>query len=113
MEHYRWIKNLNAAITVCDRDGIIIEMNDKAIDVFAKDGGAALVGTNLLDCHPEPAKSKLRAQLASQQTNVYTIEKQGKHKIIYQVPWYDKGEYGGLVEIAFEIPQDMPHFKRG
>ena len=54
-----WVKELPAAVTVCDADGTILFMNDMSIKAFEEDGGAALVGTNLLDCHPEPSRSKL------------------------------------------------------
>ncbi|MCX6831315.1 MAG: diguanylate cyclase [candidate division Zixibacteria bacterium] len=112
MKTPEWIKGFPGAITVCDRNGVILTMNDKAIATFADDGGAALIGTNLLDCHPEPSRTKLRELMASQQTNCYTIEKNGVHKLIYQSPWYVEGEYGGLVEISMEIPHPMPHFVR-
>jgi transcriptional regulator with PAS, ATPase and Fis domain len=107
-----WVKGFAGAVTVCDAEGRIIEMNDKAADVFAKDGGAKLIGANVLDCHPEPSRSKLKAMLASGRTNVYTIEKEGKKKFIYQSPWYENGHYAGFVEISVEIPWDMPHFIR-
>ena len=73
-----WVKEFAGAVTVCDTEGRIIEMNDKAAEVFAKDGGAKLIGANVLDCHPEPSRSKLKAMLASGRTNVYTIEKKGR-----------------------------------
>ena len=107
-----WIEGFRGAITVCDRNGIILSMNDKAITAFANDGGAALIGTNVLDCHPEPSRAKLRELMASRQTNCYTIEKNGLHKLIYQSPWYANGEYSGLVEISLEIPRPLPHFIR-
>jgi hypothetical protein len=107
-----WTKGFPGAITVCDRDGIILTMTDKAITTFASEGGAALIGKNLLDCHPEPSRTKLRELMASRQTNSYTIEKNGVHKLIYQSPWYVNGEYGGLVEISVEIPHPLPHFVR-
>jgi len=47
-------------------DGIILEMNDKAIDSFKEDGGEKLIGTNLLNCHPEPARSQLEEMLRTQ-----------------------------------------------
>ncbi|MDD2576134.1 MAG: diguanylate cyclase, partial [Bacteroidales bacterium] len=47
------------------------------------------------------------------QTNAYTIEKEGLKKLIYQTPWYENGEFGGLVEFSIVIPMDMPHFVRG
>ncbi len=107
-----WVREFPGAVTVCDAAGRIIEMNDKAAEVFEKDGGRGLVGTNALDCHPEPARTKLKGMLESGRTNVYTIQKQGKKKLIYQSPWYEGGRYAGFVEISVEIPWDMPHFNR-
>lgn len=108
-----WAKEFPGAITVCDKDGIILDMNDRAAQVFAADGGRALIGRNALDCHPEPARTKLRNLLESGKPNVYTIEKKGVRKLIYQAPWYENGEYRGFVELSLEIPEAMPHFVRG
>jgi len=108
-----WVREFPGAVTVCDRDGVILEMNDKAAAVFQADGGRALVGTNVLDCHPEPSRSKLSAMLSTGQSNVYTIEKNGVKKLIYQAPWFEGGAYAGFVEISLEIPAEMPHFVRG
>ena len=107
-----WANELGAALTVCDREGRILDMNDRAAKTFAKDGGRELVGKNLLDCHPEPARTKLKGMLESGRSNCYTIEKQGVRKLIYQAPWFEKGEYRGFVELSFEIPEMMPHFVR-
>lgn len=112
MDKNIWLKEFPGAITVCDKDGVILEMNDKAIQTFQAEGGAELIGTNLLDCHPEPARTKLKQLLDNRQMNVYTIEKNGVKKLIYQAPWYKDGEYAGLVELSLEIPFDMPHFIR-
>jgi transcriptional regulator with PAS, ATPase and Fis domain len=107
-----WVREFPGAITVCDAEGIILSMNDKSIEAFEAQGGRGLIGSNLLDCHPEPARSKLRRLLESQEKNVYTIEEAGARKLIYQTPWYCEGKYAGLVEIALEIPSPMPHFLR-
>jgi len=107
-----WIKEFPAAATVCDAQGIILAMNDRALETFAADGGAALIGTNVLDCHPEPSRTMLRTMLAEGRKNIYTIEKRGVKKLIYQVPWTIGGVYRGFVEMALEIPFDMPHFVR-
>ena len=48
-----WIKEFNVAITVCDRDVIITEMNDKSVATFACYGGKELIGKSLYDVHPE------------------------------------------------------------
>ncbi|MBU0508898.1 diguanylate cyclase [bacterium] len=108
-----WSRECAVAITVCDAEGIIIEMNDRAAEVFAKDGGTKLIGTNVLDCHPEPSRSLLVELMANQRTHAYTIEKNGVKKLIYQTPWFENGQFGGLVEFSMEIPYEMPHFVRG
>ena len=109
---HAWLKEFPGAVTVCDRGGVILEMNDKSAKTFAKDGGLALIGKNLFDCHPEPARSKLRGMMEARQTNVYTIEKDGIKKLIYQSPWYLDSEYAGFIELSLEIPFEMPHFIR-
>ncbi len=108
-----WQKDFPGAITICDTTGVILDMNARAVDVFADDGGRKLIGTNALDCHPEPARSKFAAMLKELRTNVYTIEKNGRKKLIYQAPWFENGVYAGFVELSLEIPFDMPHFVRG
>lgn len=107
-----WKEGVGFAITVCDADGIIIEMNDKAAATFAKSGGKELLGKSLLDCHPEPARTKLKKMLAEPCTNTYTIEKNGVTKLIYQAPWLKDGKPAGLVELSIVIPTQMPHFVR-
>ena len=112
MKDSLWADGLPVAITVCDRDGIILYMNDKSALTFAKDGGRDLVGKSVLDCHPEPSRTKLKNMIAHQTTNIYTIEKAGVKKLIYQVPWMENGVSAGFVELALEIPFEMPHFVR-
>ena len=112
MNENEWIKEFPAAVTVCDKDGILLEMNDKAAKTFESDGGRKLIGSNMLDCHPEPSRTKTEHLLAAHEKNVYTIEKNGVKKLIYQSPWYKNGEYAGFVELSLEIPFELPHFIR-
>ena len=108
-----WVRNLPVAVTVCDAQGTIIYMNEKSCKTFESRGGRGLVGRNVLDCHPEPARTRLKTLLENHEGNCYTIEKQGRKKLIYQTPLYDEnGEFGGLVELSLEIPFEMPHFVR-
>lgn len=107
-----WIKDFSVAITVCDTEGKIVEMNEKACKVFEKSGGKKLIGKNLLECHPVKARDKVMGLLKEQSTNCYTIEKDGIKKLIFQAPWYQDSKYMGLVEMALEVPFEMPHFKR-
>lgn len=110
MDYY---KELGIAITVCDKDGKIVEMNDKSKKTFLKPGAPELIGANVVDCHPEPAKTMLAGMLQNPRTNAYTIEKNGIKKLIYQTPWYVDGEYMGFMELSMEIPFEMKHMVRG
>lgn len=107
-----YIDTVNAAVTVCDTQGTIVFMNQRSQEVFKSDGGKGLIGTSLFDCHPEPALSKVKELLRTGETNIYTIEKNGKKKIIYQSPWREKNGIGGMIEISFELPAEMNHFVR-
>lgn len=101
----------NMAITISDKDGNILDMNQRSADVNSH--GHKIIGNNLYDCHPERAAAILRSLYAEQKLNAYTIEKNGIKKLIYQTPWYEEnGEFGGLIEFSIEIPFDMPHYVR-
>ena len=112
MNENDWIKEFPAAVTICDVDGIIIEMNDKSAKTFEKDGGYKLIGSDVLACHPEPSRTKTERLLAAREKNVYTIEKNGVKKLIYQSPWFKDGQYAGFVELSLEIPFELEHFVR-
>lgn len=107
-----WTDGFLGAITVCDREGIVVYMNERSKAVFAKSGGGDLVGKSLVDCHPEPSRSLLMKMLAEPTPNSYTIEKNGIRKMIHQTPWMENGEFKGVVEMSFEIPMEMPHHIR-
>lgn len=112
MHNHSWQEEFPAAITVTNAKGIIIEMNRKAADVFASSGGKNLIGKNVLDCHPDIAQEKIQQIAKNNKANIYTIQKGGIKKLIYQTPFFEDGEYAGLVEISFEIPDEIPHFNR-
>jgi len=107
-----FIETLDAAIIVIDTEGKIIYLNDKAITNFDKDGGRDLLGKNLQDCHNDDSNRKIEEMLVTKEKNIYTIEKKGIKKLIYQTPWYKEKKFGGLVELSLEIPFEMPHFIR-
>lgn len=110
MMEYQWAKEMNCAVTVCDTKGVILFMNDKAKQTFAKHGD--LIGKNLFDCHSPSSQEKISELLATGGTNAYTIEKGGVHKIIYQTAWFKEGIVAGLVEISMQVPAEIPHFIR-
>jgi transcriptional regulator with PAS, ATPase and Fis domain len=107
-----WTDEFSGAITVCDKEGIVVYMNDRSKMQFAKSDEGILVGKSLIDCHPEPARSLLLQMLAKPTPNSYTIEKRGIHKMIHQTPWIENGEFSGVVELSFEIPEQLPHHIR-
>lgn len=112
MKKYKWIKEFSAALTVCNKEGVVIAMNDKAIKTFKKYGGRNLIGRNIFDCHSESSKIKLKKMMRMKSVNCYTIEKNGLKKLIYQSPWYQNKIYSGFVELSIEIPSKIPHFIR-
>lgn len=104
-----WSDGFDGAITVCNREGTIVYMNDFSIKQFEKYGGEKLMGTNLLDCHPEPSKSKLKEMLEHPMDSVYTVEKKGVKKLIRQTPWMLNGKFVGVVEISFVLGANFPN----
>ena len=105
-----WADDLNCAVTVCDAEGVILYMNDRAREVFAAHGD--LIGSNLFDCHSEASRAKIRHMLATSESNAYTISKKGQRKMIYQTPWRRGGRVAGMVEISMVIPENLPHYVR-
>jgi len=109
---FDWIKEFPDAITVCDKEGVIIAMNEKACVTFAADGGEDLVGHSLRDCHKPESWQKILNMLETGIGNTYTIEKNGKRKLIHQQPWFKDGIVEGIVELSIELPEVMHHHVR-
>lgn len=108
-----WTEGLPVAVTVTSADGTIIEMNRRSCETFAADGGAALIGSSVFDCHPEPSRTMLLEMYAQRREHHYTIRKNGQRKIIHQLPWFENdGAFGGFVEISIPIADELPHFDR-
>jgi len=107
-----WLERLPCSITVCDTKYKILYMNERSAEISSKDGGKALIGKNLLNCHPPEARKKLKNVMASGLPNIYTAEKRGAKKLVYQCHWKSKGRTAGLVEFTFELPSKVPNFVR-
>jgi hypothetical protein len=109
-----WVREAPIAVTVCDSEGKITEMNLRAGRTFEKSGGLSLIGSDLLSCHPEPARTRLKKMLSvpPEAPGVYTIEKNGVKKLIYQFTRLENGRPAGLVELSLELPAEVPHFIR-
>lgn len=109
---HSWVEEFPGAVIVCDLKGIILEMNLIAVKNYEKSGGADLISSNLLDCHPEHVRPMIETMFQTQVHNAYTIVKNDKHKFIYQAPWYEDGICQGYVELSLAIPAQMPQHIR-
>jgi len=107
---FDWAKELSCAVTVCDTAGVILYQNDKSKATFAAYGD--IMGKNLKECHKPQSWETFERLISENATNVYTIEKEGKRKLIYQTPWRLDGQVAGLVELSVELPHEMPHHIR-
>ncbi len=107
-----WMEEFPGAVTVSDRDHIIVYLNAKAAKTLAAEGGKDLIGRNLMACHKHRSIDIIERIFRTGEPNAYTIEKKGVRKFIYQAPWRKGGEVAGLVELSMEIPFDLPHFVR-
>lgn len=112
MKELNWVKEFPGPVTICDTEGIILEMNDQAEKLFEDEGGRKLIGSNMLDCHPDSAREKIEEMLETKVANIYTAEENGVKTLFYQSPWYKDGEFAGIVELELEIPFEMPHIVR-
>jgi transcriptional regulator with PAS, ATPase and Fis domain len=111
-KRHDWIDEFPAAITVCDSAGLILELNKEAVESFRTQGGKKLLGSNLIDCHPEAARRKLMRLMKKHQTNVYTVTRGSSRKIVLQAPWYKRKRYRGFVEVSLKIHAEIPNIKR-
>jgi len=50
--------------------------------------------------------------MKSRRQNIYTIQKDGRKKLVFQSPWFRNGEFAGYLDMTVEIPWEMPHYNR-
>lgn len=112
MEENIWFKEFPGAIMVSSADGTITGMNDACAANYASSGGYDLLGEDAIACHKGPSLDKVKELYESQSLNVYTIQKNGKRKFIYQSPYFVDGKFAGLIEMSLPIPDEIPHHNR-
>lgn len=108
----KFFNELDTAITVCNIDGIILFMNEKACKTFKKYGGRDLIGKNIFDYHNSNSCDIIKKLLKEDRSNTYTITKNNMKKLIHQTTWHHDGKVMGLIEFSVELPEDMPDQKR-
>ena len=97
-----------APVVLCGLDHTILYMNPAAGARYAKQGGMALVGTSLLNCHPPKANEMIERVVewfrADRTHNlIYTFRNDSENKDVYMVAlrdgdgnligYYEKHEY--------------------
>lgn len=87
---------------------LVNDQNERSIAV-----NGDVRGRSMLPCHSERSRQIIESLITNGENNVYTIEKRGLRKMIYQTPWRAEGRVAGLVEFSLEIPETMPHYVRG
>lgn len=111
-----WAASFPAEIIVCDAQGVILEMSDHAIELYRREGGAAMIGRNLYDHHQEPARSQVRSVVKNRvsrlKTVMYTTGKGGESKLVCIAPWQQQGEYAGFVLVTLDLPEKLPHIRK-
>ena len=110
-EFNNWAKEIDATLIVSNKDGIIIEMNDKAKKVFAENTDK-LIGSKLLDCHPAWARPKVEKLMEEKKPSSYTTETREGKNFVYHTPWFEGDRYQGLVELVVPIPKNLPNIVR-
>jgi hypothetical protein len=113
MGEHDWIEEAPVAVTVTDAAGVIIAMNGCSRARYAAEGGVALIGTDVLACHPEPARTTTAAMYAAATANHYVVVRAGRRTAVHQVPWYRDGVFAGFVELQVPLPGELPEVTRG
>ena len=104
-----WADSFPAEIMVCDPQGVILGMNETAIQIYAAVGGAALIGRNVFDHHDEPSRSQVRALVGERRTRMYTTQKAGQKKLVIIAPWDEAGAYAGFILQVLDLPENLPN----
>lgn len=107
-----WENYFNSSVIVCDKELNIIYLNEKAKMMFDENERDNALGRNLIECHNEDSNKKILDIKENLKPNIYTIEKAGIKKLIYQSPLIKNNEFNGIIELSLEIPDVIPHLKR-
>lgn len=96
------------AVVICDMNHTIIYMNPAACERYAKRGGAALLGRNLLECHNSESIEMIHKviewfRLSKSNNRIYTSYNEKENKDVYMIAlrneqsdligYYEKHEY--------------------
>lgn len=78
-----WAERLDCAVTVCDTQGVVVYQNVRSREV-----NGDVRGRSLIPCHNDRSQQIIHRLLSEGGKNVYTIQKRGVRKLIYQTVWH-------------------------
>jgi hypothetical protein len=96
-----------ASLTISDQDFQIIYMNDRALAFYAEDGGATLIGQNLLDCHNAEQTAVIRNAYARYRAGDLTPTRyraqaeDSAPETIVHIPLIVAGQFRGIAELIW------------
>ena len=108
-QFYKSVLDMDTApVVLCDLEHTVLYMNKAAIDRYAKQGGAKLIGKSLLGCHTPKACEMINRVLSwfaesSEHNIIYEFRNDEENKDVYMVAlrdeskkligYYEKHEY--------------------
>jgi PAS domain-containing protein len=97
------IEQDRSAIVICNLNHEIIYMNPAAVKNYEKRGGEKLIGQNLLDCHNQKSRDKIRQVTewfaeSPEHNIVYTFHNEKQNKDVYMVALRDGEKMIGYYE---------------
>ena len=104
---------VRAAVTITDENFQITFMNDLSIVYYADDGGAKLIGTDVLECHNAEHQAIIRKAYARYRAGDFTptryrTEKEGESTVgIVHIPLMVEGQFRGVAELIWSERSDL------
>jgi len=105
---------LRASVTIANEDFLITFMNDRACTFYAEDGGAELVGKNLLDCHNAEQAAVIRDAYTRYRAGDLTPTRYHRAQngdsapeSIVHIPLIVEGMFRGIAELIWNERADL------
>jgi PAS domain-containing protein len=103
------LDGLQGEIVIADENIDIAYMNEAAIRHYEEDGGAALIGRSLLDCHNPQSRRTIKEMYEAfaggdLQARQWLLPKDGYARRVIVMPITRDGQVKGCLELVIEEP---------
>ena len=71
-DSFQWAEDIEAAVTVSDKEGVVVYMNKRSRETFNKNG-ESMVGRSMLPCHNERSKEIINEMLTKARNEYDTL----------------------------------------